>query len=628
MSSRHYKPGEVPPLLNHPFAPGWDTNFSEDQPNRRRSLRLDLETNYNSRPGPPLSTASSSSVTSSSSLAANSISARIVARRHAFRARMSMASYDLPQSVASSNDTEISTRKRRLSQTEDTCPSVSDDDDNAQEPKRMRRDSEYLESASMMFSASQRTLPPPPPPPSPPPYLADFREGFALMRSASMSSLRSNTSSEPSERSALYKMKDWGMSIPFNIPDTIDTNYFLPLTVSFKNNMYFTRGNRVHVKPWSRQSNHNQDIAQICRIEEKYGEVKLLGCSQLKEEVVIGTTKGTGTSAGTVLLVDVETQSKPTWSWRTSNPIGAVEWHGNLVTVGAANDGVIKFYDVRTRGEGGRFNGKMKSESRKLSRHQGRITKLGWNKTGQMLASGDENGVVYCWDDRTRAPLEVGDHSSRRKKMKHTGAVSALTWHPTETTTLGTADTNGVIRLWNVSSKQSDNRRGPGTYETDSRVVNLHFSPDFKDELITVHGRETHGHQILSNPLQNNTANSLLALTFPRLSHIVSKSVFDAENSHMSRMLSMGVAGPNASRYWPGNNTPDYGQSTSVVDREITGSVMVNGGTKVVVAVPKEGSLKVWDVWGKYDSKEAKQSKRQLSLRQTSRQSLSLSALR
>jgi len=188
--------------------------------------------------------------------------------------------------------------------------------------------------------------------------------------------------------------------------------------------MYFTRGNRVHVKPWSRQSNHNQDITQNCRVEEKYGEVKLLGCSKLKEEVVIVTTKGTGNSFGTVFLVDVEASNKPTWSWRASKPIGAVEWHGNLVTVGTANDGMIKFYDVRTRGEGGKFSVKMKSDSRRLTRHQGRITKLGWNKTGQVLASGDENGVVYCWDDRTKVPLEVGDASSRRKKMKHQGAVS------------------------------------------------------------------------------------------------------------------------------------------------------------------------------------------------------------
>ena len=67
---------------------------------------------------------------------------------------------------------------------------------------------------------------------------------------------------------------------------------------------------------------------------------------------------------------------------------------------------------------------KMKEQSRKVTRHQSRITSLEWNVDGKILASGDQSGIVYCWDLGEKVPLDVGEFIQRRKKMQHVGAVS------------------------------------------------------------------------------------------------------------------------------------------------------------------------------------------------------------
>lgn len=94
-----------------------------------------------------------------------------------------------------------------------------------------------------------------------------------------------------------------------------------------------------------------------------------------------------------------------------------MRWNGATLTVGGLK-GTIRHYDTRIAP-----TVKMKEQSRKVTRHQARITSLDWNVEGTLLASGDESGIVYCWDSRQKVPLDVGEFVQRRKKMQHEGCV-------------------------------------------------------------------------------------------------------------------------------------------------------------------------------------------------------------
>jgi len=176
----HYKPGEVPPLLDHPHGVWDQPDPSESNQNqnsnsasvpysyldifgktrRRASLRLVEQGQQRPRTsvdeprssygvGPPISASSSSS--------------RVLSRNTSFRARLSMMAASARVSASASASVSASegtgaigtSRKRRLSGVEDDNgdeyptdvdePSVSDDEGARVPRKRMRRVSDWLE---------------------------------------------------------------------------------------------------------------------------------------------------------------------------------------------------------------------------------------------------------------------------------------------------------------------------------------------------------------------------------------------------------------------------------------------------------------------------------------------------
>lgn len=72
----------------------------------------------------------------------------------------------------------------------------------------------------------------------------------------------------------------------------------------------------------------------------------------------------------------------------------------------------------------------MKEQVSKVTRHQASISTLAWNTGGKLLASGDESGIVYTWDSRSKVPLDVGEFHQRRKKIQHDKAISVRSIFP------------------------------------------------------------------------------------------------------------------------------------------------------------------------------------------------------
>jgi cell division cycle protein 20 (cofactor of APC complex) len=121
----------------------------------------------------------------------------------------------------------------------------------------------------------------------------------------------------------------------------------------------------------------------------------------------------------------------------------------------------------------------------------------------------------------------------------------------------------GSVKLWTVdASNSSSNANVPGNIELGSHVVNLHFSPTYKELLSTLGplpeaALEASSHQTWP---RNNLSNSLAVHSYPSLRQIT---------------------------------------SFPISEDAVRGSVLNPSATKIVVAIPGQNKLKVFDTWGK-----------------------------
>ncbi|KAF7321142.1 WD-REPEATS-REGION domain-containing protein [Mycena chlorophos] len=335
----------------------------------------------------------------------------------------------------------------------------------------------------------------------------------------------------------------------------------VPLAYSGHQILYFSRANRVQYRPMGYNS-QNAEVGQLCRIQDKHGELVVLQAGGLEQRTGIVAL---ATSTGSIQLWDTE-MKKLVMGW-TVKGVSSLAWSGAVVTVGTEK-GSVRHYDTRIQP-----TTKMKEQAMKITRHEGRVGVLQWNADGRLLASGDDNGVVFTWDSRTRTPLDVGEYHMRRKKIQHNGEVSALAWCPWQPKLLATGDTQGAVKFWNVDdANPSSNAMTPAKFETGSAMVGLHFSTNFK-ELLTTVGPAAPREVIDANsviwPLSSDavSTNAVHVYSFPTLRPVTRESV-------------------------------PLANETSVVAGSVLSPISTNAPQKVVVALPAEGKLKVYDVWG------------------------------
>lgn len=242
-----------------------------------------------------------------------------------------------------------------------------------------------------------------------------LHHGLAMMRSASVSSLdmmsiRSSSPAVPSfpQPSAKYHLKPGKTFIDYSVSAADTSIAMFPVSWSVQNTVVFGRGNRVHLKNFTT----NEDITQLCKIRESHGDLRLLDCGGKDQPHVVASS----TTKGYIQIWDVTTK-KATMAWQTTGVV-SMKWNGPVLTIGGPR-GTIRHFDTRIS-----QTAKMKEQTRKVTRHQAGISSLAWNGEGKLLASGDETGLVYCWDTRQNAPLDVGELVQRRRKMQHGGVIT------------------------------------------------------------------------------------------------------------------------------------------------------------------------------------------------------------
>ncbi|KAF8407440.1 hypothetical protein HHK36_006573 [Tetracentron sinense] len=151
--------------------------------------------------------------------------------------------------------------------------------------------------------------------------------------------------------------------------------------------------------------------------------------------------------------------------------VGALDWNNHILTSGG-NDGLIINNDVRIR-----------SHIVKTYRgHHGEVCGLKWSASGQQLASGGNDNLLFIWD-KSMASLNSPTQWLHRLE-DHTAAVKALAWCPYQSNLLASGGglSDQCIKFWNTHTGACLN-----SVNTGSQVCSLLWNNNER-ELLSSHG--------------------------------------------------------------------------------------------------------------------------------------------
>ncbi|XP_024982446.1 cell division cycle 20.5, cofactor of APC complex-like [Cynara cardunculus var. scolymus] len=150
--------------------------------------------------------------------------------------------------------------------------------------------------------------------------------------------------------------------------------------------------------------------------------------------------------------------------------VGATSWNGHILTSGSSK--AIMNHDVRVRN----------SLVSHVKAHRSRVCGLKWSMTGNLLASGGDDNIVYIW--------EASRMNSARfvhRFTNHEAAVKALAWCPYNFQVLasGGGTDDGCIKLWNTQQGTCIT-----SVNTEAQICGLEWNKHYK-EIVSGHGFST-----------------------------------------------------------------------------------------------------------------------------------------
>ncbi|KAI3458400.1 hypothetical protein Pfo_015063 [Paulownia fortunei] len=134
--------------------------------------------------------------------------------------------------------------------------------------------------------------------------------------------------------------------------------------------------------------------------------------------------------------------------------VGSIAWNGHLLTSGSCDRAIIN-HDVRARN----------SMTCYIKVHKGEVCGLKWSSTGNILASGGNDNLVYIWD---ACKMSAMHHVYRLND--HRAAVKALAWCPYNYNVLasGGGSADGSLKIWNT-------QKGTCINSTDTKAQALNY---------------------------------------------------------------------------------------------------------------------------------------------------------
>ncbi|KAK1409241.1 hypothetical protein QVD17_35767 [Tagetes erecta] len=205
----------------------------------------------------------------------------------------------------------------------------------------------------------------------------------------------------------------------------------------------------------------NEDTRRVLKTESLNDHPSSISWSQ------DGNTLAVGLARSHIQLFDSQT-CKPIRRLEGHQAmVGATSWNGHILTSGSWK--AILNHDVRVRN----------SLVSRLKAHRSKVCGLKWSETGNLLASGGDDNVVYIWE-----ASRMNSAQFVHRFTNHVASVKALAWCPYNFKVLasGGGSNDGCIKLW-------DTQQGTciTSVNTEAQICALEWNTHYK-EIVSAHG--------------------------------------------------------------------------------------------------------------------------------------------
>lgn len=310
-------------------------------------------------------------------------------------------------------------------------------------------------------------------------------------------------------------------------PHLLDDYYLNLLDWSSTNVLSIALNNTVYL--WHAS---DSSVSELLNADEEEGPVTSVSWA------LDGTQIAVGLNNSVVQLWDSQSNKRLRALKGHHERVGALAWNGPILTTGGL-DGIIINHDVRIRDH----------IVQTYRGHTQEVCGLKWSPSGQQLASGGNDNLLYIWDKSMASHNPSSQYFHQLDE--HCAAVKALAWCPFQSNLLasGGGSSDGSIKFWNTQTGACLN-----TVDTHSQVCSLLWNRHER-ELLSSHG-----------PNQNQ----LTLWKYPSMVKITELTGHTARVLHMAQSPDgytvASAAADETLRFWQVFGAPDASKKTKTKD--------------------------------------------------------------